>query len=382
MLEVIYSPLKAFKEIVKKPSIKGPLLIFLLILLATAGAQYVSASKWVFEIGTPEADDWTESISLWTPEGVSTDGADRIVGNYSVKSSVTNDTRVWMRITSIGSLNCSGDNGYKGLSFRIKWIHQNNIFPANATLRLFSNNNSYFELDTDDKIANSSDTWGNVTVSVGLTNPDWRPSVDSPDWENITGLEFELAWLASDAANIAMKIDDLYFGKHVSFLSTDVFTSWFVSSLATTAFSFFLGWSLYSVFLLLVIKLSRSEVGPWSVLFIVIGYTFSTRIVHVLVDTFLVSLLPPLFFPLKVWNPIAGERELASKLIDGIYKTNWYPTLAYNLTLPLMVVVYAWAVVLSAIAIHFLREFAWKKAAIISITAYLIYLLVRVFLGI
>lgn len=382
VLRVIYSPVKAFKEIVKSPSIKGPLLIFLLFMLASAGYQYVSASKAVFEIGTPERDEWTESTSLWTPEGVSIDDADKVVGNYSIVSYVTNNTRVWMRITGIGSLNSSADQGYKSLSFRIKWIHQNKTFPSsNATLRLFSGGESrYFTLDLMNLI-NVSGSWANLTVNLGSSDQGWR-SVDSPDWGNITGLKFELAWLSSEVADLTLKIDDLYFGKHVLFFATDRFTSWFVESLMTTTFSFFLGWSLYAVLLLLIIKLSGSEAGPWSMLFIVIGYTFSIRIVHVLVDAFLVSTLPQLVFPLRAWNPIAGEEELASKLIDDIYQTSWYPTLAYSLTLPLVFAFYAWAIALSVIAIHFLREFTWKKAASISITAYLIYIFVRGFLGI
>ena len=382
MLEVVYSPIKAFKEIVKNPSIKGPILIFVLILLASAGFQYAIASKGIFEIGTPEGDEWTESISLWTPKGVSTDHEDRLVRNFSIVSSVTNDTRVWMRITGIGSFNSSSDQGFKSLSFRIKWIHQNETFPSsNATLRLFSGDeNRYFTLDLMNLI-NVSDTWANLTVNLGPSNQGWR-SVNSPDWGNITGLEFELAWLASDAANLTMKIDDLYFGKHVPFLATNTFSEGFVNSLMNAAFSFLVGWSLYAVLLLLTIKLSGSEAGPWSVLFIVIGYTFSINIVHVLVDAFLVSTLPPLVFPLKAWNPIAGEEGLASMLINDIYQTSWYPTLAYNLTLPLMFAFYAWAIALSAIAIRFLREFTWKKAAGISITAYFIYLFVRGFIGI
>jgi hypothetical protein len=382
VLEVVYSPIKAFKEIVKNPSIKGPVLIFVLILLASAGAQYVSASKWVLEVGTPEGDEWTESTSLWIPEGVSIDDTDKVVGNYSVMFSVTNDTRVWMRITGIGSFNSSSDEGFKSLSFRIKWIHQNETFPSsNATLRLFSGGESrYFTLDLMNLI-NTSDTWANLTVNLGSSDQPWR-SVNSPDWGNITGLEFELAWLASDAADLTMKIDDLYFGKNVLFLEMDAFTDWFVGSLMTTAFGFFIGWSLYVVILFLTIKLIGSEAGPWSVLFIVIGYTFSINVVQVLVEAFLVSTLPPLVFPLKAWNPIAGEEGLASMLLDDIYQTSWYPTLAYIITLPLMVVFYAWVIALSAIAIRFLREFTWKKAAGISIAAYFIYLFVRGFLGI
>lgn len=382
MLKVVYSPVNAFKEIVKNPNIRGPLLIFLLFLLASAGYQYVSASKAIFEISVPEQDTWTESTALWTPEGVSVNGADRVVGNYSIVFAVSNDTQIWMKRTEIDSINCSTDEGCTGLSFRIKWTHQNNIFPTNAKLRLFSEDNSYFELDIDNKIANLSDAWYNVTVNTGPTNSDWQSSANSPNWENITGLEFELTWLASEAADLTLKIDDLYFGKLVPLLATERFTGWFIESLMTTAFSFFLGWSLYAVLLLLIIKLSGGEAGRWSVLFLVIGYTFSIRIVHVLVDAFLVSTLPPLVFPLKAWNPIPGEEGLANKLIDEIYQTNWYPTLAYSLTLPVVIVFYAWAIALSTIALHFLRDFTWRKAASISITAYLIYIFVRGFLGI
>jgi hypothetical protein len=370
VLKVVYSPVKAFKEIVKNPNIKGPLLIFLLFLLASAGFQYVSASKFVLEIGTPEGDGWTESTVLWTPEGVSIDDEDKFVGNYSIMSFVTNNTRVWMKTTDIGSFNCSSDEGCGSLSFRIKWVHSSNMFPANTTLRLFSKNNSYFELNIDGKIANSSNTWSNVTVDIGPTNLNWRPSVDSSDWGNITGLEFELAWLAR--ANLTMKIDHLYFGKHVPLLAMNDFPERFVSSLIFIAFGFILEWGIYAIILLLLIKLAGSEAGPLRVLFIVIGYTFCIKIVESLVNAFLFSALPPLAFPLKAWDPIAGEEGLANKLLDNIYQTNWYPTLAYNLYWSLGFAFIAWAVALSAIAIRFLREFTWKKAAGIAIVAYFV----------
>lgn len=382
MFRVIYSPIKAFKEIVKKPSIKGPLLIFLLVLLVSAGAQYISASKAVFEIGTPEGDEWTESTSLWTPEGISIDEVDRLLGNYSVMSSVSNGTRVWMRRSGIGSFDSSADEGYTSLSFRIKWIHQDKSFPSsNATLRLFSGSeNRYFTMNLMN-LLNVSDTWANLTVTLGSSDQTWDP-VNSPDWGNITGLEFELAWLASDAADLTIKIDDLYFGSNVIFLGTPRFIEWFVESLTMSAFRFFLGWSLYSVLLFVTIKLTGSEAGTWSVLFIVIGYTFSISVVQILVDAILVSTLPPLVFPLKAWNPIPGEEELANRLLDDIYQTGWGPTLAYNITLPLAFGFYAWAIVLSTIAVSLLREFTWKKAAGISIAAYVIYIFVRGFLGI
>ncbi len=64
-LKVLYSPLKAFEEIVKKPTVKGPLLVLALTLLATAVLQSIVASKYSRLAETPDNDDWTESeISL------------------------------------------------------------------------------------------------------------------------------------------------------------------------------------------------------------------------------------------------------------------------------------------------------------------------------
>ena len=90
-----------------------------------------------------------------------------------------------MNITGIGQFNCSGETGYKALSFRIKWIHQNEALPSsNATLRLFSNNqNSYFELNLIDLI-NSSDTWANVTVEVGQDNLNWTSPTSPETYHN------------------------------------------------------------------------------------------------------------------------------------------------------------------------------------------------------
>ena len=92
VLKVLYSPVKAFEEIVKKPSVKGPLLVLALTLLATVVLQSVVASKYFRLTATPDNDDWTESVSLWNSNGErSVDGTEGVVGNYSVKSSVTNN---------------------------------------------------------------------------------------------------------------------------------------------------------------------------------------------------------------------------------------------------------------------------------------------------
>jgi len=45
ILKVIYSPVNAFKQIIQKPDIKGPIIILILVLAATVGRQYAVGSK-------------------------------------------------------------------------------------------------------------------------------------------------------------------------------------------------------------------------------------------------------------------------------------------------------------------------------------------------
>jgi len=45
ILKVLYSPVNAFKQIIQKPDIKGPIIILALVLIATVGRQYAVGSK-------------------------------------------------------------------------------------------------------------------------------------------------------------------------------------------------------------------------------------------------------------------------------------------------------------------------------------------------
>lgn len=50
IFKVLYSPFKAFEEIAKAPSVKGPLLIFLITLLASVSIQSIGSSKTLLEV--------------------------------------------------------------------------------------------------------------------------------------------------------------------------------------------------------------------------------------------------------------------------------------------------------------------------------------------
>jgi len=351
-------------------------------LLATAGAQYVIASKFFPQIEAPYNNDWTESISNqhhWTSNGsLSLDDTDYKMGNHSVASFVPNGTSIWMRINDIGTFDCSEDTGYTELFFWIKWIHRNGTFPSsNATLRLFSESeSSYFESDLTNLISNSSNKWSNTTVNnatlkIGPENQDWNPT-NSPDWKSVTGLEFRLVWPTS--ANLTMKINDLHFLKYVSLPETGVFSESIISILVEGAMYFFINWILWAGILFLTVKAFHEKGGPWTRSFIIIGHVFSINVIYWLVSAALLSTLPPLYLSLTLQN----ETNAVSALIQERWQPNW----AYQLSfLYLPVVTEVWTAVLCAIAVRFLCEITWERAASIAMIVFLIRFALRFFLS-
>jgi len=385
VFEVLYSPVKAFKKIIEKPDFKGILLILVLVIFSTVVSQYVVASRFFVRAESPDDDDWTESIALWASNGVRSNDTDRMVGNYSVKSSVFNGTSIWMNITGLGPFDCSAE-GYEELFFWIKWIHQNGTFPTNATLRLFSEGeNKYFELDLTAFISTSSNEWSNSTVNnatleIGPENPDWN-RVNSPNWKSVTGLEFRLAWLVP--ANLTMKIDDLHFRKYVPFLETGAFSGIIIPTLMSVALFFFMDWILWAGILLLIIKVFHEKGGPWTTFFIIIGHVFIVTVVYELASAALFSTLPTLNLPVKTL-PVATEEE--ANALNALIEKRWYPNWTYwgygllsGFYFPFVREI--WMVALSVIAVYLLCKITWRRAAGISLAAFLLRTTLRLFIG-
>jgi hypothetical protein len=174
-----------------------------------------------------------------------------------------------------------------------------------------------------------------------------------------------------------MKIDDLYMGKYVSPLESDILNIMLINALTGSATDFIVRWILYAGLLLLMIKIFGGETGLWRVLFNAVGYAFVVTMVYIAVDALLISTLPPLSFPLRAWSPVAGEEGIGFTLWNQIIQDNWGTTLAYNLRYYLPYVIHAWTVALGTITIHFTHELTWKKAVPISTMAYLLLIFLK-----
>ena len=374
IIEVLYSPVKAFRKIIEKPDFKGVLLILVLVVSSMVFVQYVAYSKLFLENRAPENDDWTESLANqhnWLSNGsLSIDEADYKMGNtdgnHSTASSIPNETNLWMKLTDLGPLSSSGESGYIELFFWIKWTHEEEESPNSGTLKLFSSSeDSYFEKDITSFLASNGE-WANATLNVG---PDqgWT-SNNSPNWQSITGAEFSLGWSAS--ANLTMKIDGLFFRKFSSPVATGEFSALLLPVIIQVAMTFAINWLLWSGILILVGKLFQEDLGKWNVFLVIFGYAFIATCVYTLASAGVLSTLPPLNVPLDTAAFNAALNEA------------WGPLPAYQAWLYLPVIGEVWIAALGAVVVHLKRETTWSKAATIAAVAFGIRFLLSTLLGI
>jgi hypothetical protein len=376
VFEVLYSPVNAFKKIVEKPDFKGVALVLVLVVSSMILSQYVVASKIILETRTPETDDWTELLTNqhnWTSNGsLLLDDADykmgNVDGNHSVSSSVSSGTSVWLKLTDIGSIDCS-EAGQKELFFWIKWTCEGELSPSSGVLKLFSEGeDSYFESDIT-ALLNSSGEWANATLPVG-SNQGWT-SNNSPDWQSITGVEFKLEW--SSSANVTLKVDGLFFRNFVPFIESVGFGGVIQLASLNLIMPFFMDWILWAAILVVVAKLFQENLGRWTVLLVIIGYSFIATVVYTLVSTALIATLPPLHWYL--------DPAVTQTLLNEM----WGPLPAYQLSLYLPLIGSIWTTALAAVVVRLMLQSTWKKALTITVIAFginfVISPLVQLFLG-
>ena len=348
----IYSPRETFHEIIESPDIKGVLLLLILVLSFSVGALYVSGSRFLVVTATPENDDWTDSQSqlLWSSNGnLQFDSNDAVIGNTSVVSPISGGSAIWLNLTSIGEFNCTAGN-FEVLGFYIKWTHSSNTTPNTALVSLFSGANSRFELNITDFLSTSNNQWDSLMIDVGSKNDKFKET-NSPNWGNITSVGFLLTW--EDPANITLKLDGIYFGKYVFLATTGFFESWISSFSILTVFDFFLKWLLFSAGLWLVLRGYADQKSSFRNLFYISGYCFSGLIIYVLIR----------FFSFLVIPPTHSFDALASYLLFGTI-------FVFNL----------WPIILGTFALKQIHDFSGKRAFLLSVSGYFVYVFVAVML--
>jgi len=383
LLEVIYAPHKAVKEIAANPTYLGPLLIVVLFVAANVGFVYISSSKTYFEQTLPNGlnhDEWTESKTFWTSPANISENSDAITVSYpanvrsyygtkSIAFSI-NSSEVWMELNNIGPINCSVPDGYSKLDFRVKQLSpQNN--PVNATIYLFStspSNYSHYDL-TQNFSSSTFNEWNNLT-NIQLVSG-WNNNSAGADWSNITGFKLDLNWPA--VSNITLLVDGLFFhGPYESSLES-VGSSYVFSVAFSYALQFVITWVILGGVLYLLSKALGAKL-VWKPLLIVIGCILITMVVQAVVNAAAWGTLSNINVPFALSGGVPGEGQAAYKAISD-------QTMLVSLTgTVIQIAMYVWTIALAGLAVHQLGGFGWTKSLLAATVAYFVTLFIMSFL--
>jgi hypothetical protein len=370
IFKVIYSPRKAFKEIIQNPKYIGPILIIILFTAANAAFFYTLASKTYDEQTLPtgsQKDEWTENSTWWTSNAIPSESDDALsgiyYGNKSIEFSVVNDKQIWMQLNFTEPVNCSGSDGYKNMSFRTKLIYPNTTELANVSLSLFSSQVDYFRYNlTEYLVSSDNNTWNNLTVGVGLDN-EWE-KIGSADWSHIANLKFDFTW--TENVNSTVRLDGLFFrGVFKSLIMEGAAANYILGSSLTVIMQFAVEWVLVGGLVFLMARVFGAKT-VWRPLFIVVGSVLITSLVLAVINVAAAAALPTIYRRLELIGGVGGESEIAYKgLLEEM-------SLASRISAYGQLAVSLWTIVLLAIAIRSLTERSWTLSFLVALVAYFV----------
>lgn len=363
IFKVIYSPFKAFKEIIQNPKYIGPILIMILFVLVSIGSEYARASKLYVQQTLPstldpyDPDPWTENCTMWISNAeITCNSDDCLLGHNSIQFSITNNAAIWMELKNIGQINCLRTDGYKNLSFCIKWINPTADLPQNANLYLFSmGTTDYFYYDLAERINQTkNDEWNNFIIPFGLDAEQWVNSSAQTAWNNITGLKLDLIWAQSTGSNLTILVDKVYFqsGNFEPLINSISSTIAFSAVNAVTTFSIY--WMLSGVAVFMAGKLFKIK-AEFKVFLIIVGYALIAMVVMQVLFNILYLLISPLYITVDAVSP------------TSVLQTIILFTSSMVLLLPV------WSIIISSIGVHTASDLPLSKSAVIAILGFLPY---------
>jgi hypothetical protein len=378
-LKILYAPRKAFKEITKQQKVAGLILVAILFVGAYTAYSYVFSTKIYDEQTIPNAaklDEWTENTTLWTSNAniaLSNDYVDgTLYGNNSVEFSVTNQSQIWAQIAGIGPVNCTGTEGYKNVSIRVKTLNPLSIPLFNVTLYMFSNQTDYFHYDIPVGLLISNVTrWSNLTIPLG-PGAGWINNSLNADWSHINRLKFEFVW--PETSNFTVRLDGLFFrGVYKPFLTDP--TNYVLLSLSSGFMKFVFNWIILAGVVYAMIRLSGGKLA-WKPVLLLIALCLITYFVEWMVNTVTFSTLPTIYRSIDLFGPV-GERELAIQRLSE--QIGFERQMVLYVTQLIMMI---WNIILLIFASKALSEMSWFKCASVALVAYFLNFLAQGFISV
>jgi hypothetical protein len=378
IVKVIYAPHKAFKEIVQAPKLIGPILIIILFTAAYAASAYILFSRTYNEQVLPTAtagDQWTENSTLWTSNALVADSNDSIgmgyYGNKSIQLLGVNETQIWMQLANMGPVNCTGTEGYKNISLRLKMVNPEISELENTTIYLFSSQEDFFYYNLTDQLAQSNSTvWNNLTIAVG-PGSDWVNSTAHADWANITSLKLEFIWLEN--TNVTIRLDGLYFrGVFKPYLDNLAVSMFYISIRAFTQFT--VSWVVIAVLLFIMTRGFGAKI-VWRLILILVGFALITMLVQAIINAAAFSTLPRLDYPFELISGAAEGEAAGAKLVE----MTGLVSLIVNYA---QIAIIVWTIALCSFAIRASTGLSLPKSALMATVAYFASMIVGSFVGV
>ncbi len=368
IFKIIYSPLKAFREIVQNPKYRGAFLILVLFIAAYAGSTYVVLSKTYDEQTLPklaQGDRWTENRTGWTSNASISESNDGVGGSYfgnkTIQFSASNSTQIWMHLDFGERVDCSTPDGFKNMSVRIKMLSPAVAEAKNVSLYLVSSSAGYFGYNlTGHIISVGNDLWNNITFPVG-PEEGWKVG-GAADWGNVTGLRVEFS--GSGNVNWTVRLDGLFF-RGIFKPAMDNAATYIFAFSVNAATLFVIRWMFLGGFLYVVTKVLKGK-ATWQALLALAGFALVTLLVQSVVNIAVYSALPRLYYPLEASGGVKAEADAAlSKVVAET-------ALVSEISLYVQIVMHIWAIALCAIILRLSSELAWIKSVVAAAIAYLV----------
>ena len=167
------------------------------------------------------------------------------------------------------------------------------------------------------------------------------------------------------ATRIYLTIND----QPTSFVLTDSFTNWFTNLLASTSIFIVLYWLIIAASLALIGRFFGGKAVKLRTSLVIFAYLLSVFVVLYAVRAITYMALPPITFATGSWPPV-GEDAMNAAL--ELISQNWGSLLIYQFGSYFTFVALVWLVLLGAIAIKTMREISWTRAILVSVTGFMI----------
>lgn len=385
VFRIIYAPHKAFKEIIQNPKYIGPIIVMILFIVANLALCYTVLSKTYIDETKPEPSEnfdlWTEETSYWHSTANITVNTDDFInvsypenkGYYGKKSiefrSALSD-HVQMELNFGEGLSCSGSNGYKSLTFRMKIVEPMEPLPSNVSIYLISNGRGSFYQDITSGVS-STGIWNNLTLSLGNT---WK-TLGSANWDSIVGLKLDISW-SNVHDNITLRIDGLFFhGLYKSRIETssDLLISLLNPYSPINAFmQFTIQWVFLGGLLYLVPKIFGAKT-TWKPLLIASGFILMIYFVRIAAFTLIHLTSPNIYISLTYLSRVSGEWEKAYEQILEPFGFQSIFLWVFDK------IIWIWTIALCAILIHSIYMLPWRTSMFAALSSFVLYLFLLIF---